>query len=170
MKERSLLFCCLLRGEEKTIENTQLSIAIEGPMLRRAVREHRRLITRTIGDTITSNKHRRCLHEHVGNDRSSLCLRHFGPSCTSLNVHRLLCAVRRYIADKSCRRNTGRKIQSMHWNFFSKSRCLGEAWRLLAYVADHLPNYWRVVELPCMGYHKDHCIWSLFCPVSRVYS
>ena len=41
------------------------------PMLRRAVRElwdeHRRWITRTIGDIITSNIHRRRLHEHVGN-------------------------------------------------------------------------------------------------------
>ena len=27
---------------------------------------------------------------------------------------------------------------------FSMSRCLGEAWRLLAHVADHLPNYWRM--------------------------
>ena len=32
---------------------------------------------------------------------------------------------------------------SMHaFKFFSMSRCLGEAWRLLAYVADHSPNHW----------------------------
>ena len=23
------------------------------------------------------------------------------------------------------------------------SRCLGDAWRSLAYIADHLPNFWR---------------------------
>ena len=32
--------------------------------------------------------------------------------------------------------------------FFSMSRCLGETSRLPTYVADHLPNYWRIVALP----------------------
>ena len=31
--------------------------------------------------------------------------------------------------------------------FFSMARCLGEAWRLLAHVADHLPSNLRMVAL-----------------------
>ena len=37
---------------------------------------------------------------------------------------------------------------SMHaLKFFTMSRCLSEAWRLLAYVADHSPNHWCMVAL-----------------------
>ena len=49
----------------------------------------------------------------------------------------------RHIADGSWRRSIGRKCQCMHWNLFSMSRCNGETWRLLAYVADH--NYAKIL-------------------------
>ena len=35
------------------------------------------------------------------------------------------------------------EIQMHALNFFSMSGCLGEAWQLLAYVADHSPNHWH---------------------------
>ena len=60
MKKISLLFCCCTTGWIVKIKHAGESIAISSPMLRRAVREHRRWITQTIGDTITSNIHRRC--------------------------------------------------------------------------------------------------------------
>ena len=62
--------------------------------------EHRRRITQTIGDIIISNKHRRCLPKHVGN---------------------IVDVSPRYMQDF---------LLSIHaLNFFSMSRCLGEAWR-----------------------------------------
>ena len=46
----------------------------------------------TIGDIITSNIHRRCLHDNVENsaDVSPMCLRRFEPWCNLPNVRRLL--------------------------------------------------------------------------------
>ena len=146
-------------GVEK-IEHTDENIAIASPMLRRAVREHRRWITQIIRDIITSNLHRRCLHEYVEDiadnyvaDVSTMC-RHFEPWCTSSNARRLLFSVRRclmiyrrwFLATKY------RAKISMHvLIFFSISRCIGEAWRLLAYVGDHSPNcngaWWRCPNL-----------------------
>ena len=128
-------------------------IAIASPMLRRAVREHRRWITQTIGDTITSNKHHRCLRKHIVNiaDVSPMCLRHFEPWCTSPNVRRLLCAARRcsaiyrrwFLATVGLHRE---KISMNAFNFFSMPD--GEAWRLLAYVANHFAEVLGYVALP----------------------
>ena len=63
---------------------------------------------RTIGDIITSNIHRRCLHEHVENiaDVSPMCLGHFEPWCISPNARR--CSAIYHIADGSWRRNFSR--------------------------------------------------------------
>ena len=49
--------------------SAQQSIAIASPMLRITVRKHRRCTSqpKIIGDIITSNIHRECLHEHIGN-------------------------------------------------------------------------------------------------------
>ena len=76
---------------------------------------------------------------------SPMRLGHFKPWCTSPNVVCCSATYRRwFLATKH------RKIIPMHaLQFFSIPRCLGEAWRLLAYVADHSPNYcWRMVALP----------------------
>ena len=116
-------------------------------MLRRAVWDHRR------ASAMDHPIHRRCSHEHGGNmaDVSSMCLHATCLTFTLPNVRRLLCAARRrsviyrrlFFAPKH------REKISMHaLKLPSISRCLGEAWRLLAYVADHLPNYWRMVALP----------------------
>ena len=89
-------------------------------------------ITRTIGDIIISNIHR----------------------CTSPNVRRLLCfarccsAIFSDISLSPMALGNETSGEYMHWIFFSVSRCIGEAWRLLAYVADHFPNYQRIVALP----------------------
>ena len=111
-------------------------------MLRRAAVEHRRWIT--------SNMHRRCLHEHRRciADVSPMCLVTFLAevyiaecSPTARRCSAIYC--RWYLAMKH------REKISMHaLNFFSMSRCLGEAWRLLSYVADHSPNHWCMVALP----------------------
>ena len=62
------------------------------------------VITQTIGDIITSNKHRRCLPKHGG---------------------KIVDVSPRYMRDS---------LLSIHaLNFSSMSRCLGEAWRLVAY-------------------------------------
>ena len=107
----------------------------------------RRWITQMMRDILTSTIQRLCLHEHVENMR----LRHFEPWCISPNVRRLLCSPRGcsaiyrrwFLATKHWD-----KIPMHAFTFLSMSRCLGEVWRLLAYVADHSPNYSRAVSLP----------------------
>ena len=37
---------------------------------------------------------------------------------------------------------------------------LGESWRLLAYFAVHLPNYWRMVALSKCVHHESKLKWS----------
>ena len=110
------------------ISNAQRSIVVAPPMLQGPVWEHRQWI----GDR--SPNHRRYHHieytspiftracwEGCVADVSLMYLGHFEPWCTSPNVRRLLGAARRYIANGSFNA--------------CMSRCLCEAWRLLAYVA-----------------------------------
>ena len=110
-------------------------------MLCRAAREHRRASAmdhQTIGDIITSNMHRRCLHEHrrcVADVSGTFLTSVYIAEC-SPTVRRCSAIYRRwYLAS-----NHWEKISMHALNFFSISRCLGEAWRLLAYIADHSPN------------------------------
>ena len=86
-------------------------------MLHKTVREHQRWITQIIRDGITSNIHRRYLHDHVENiaDVSPMCLGYFEPWCIPRRMLAdccaLLDAVRQYIADGSW---LGRKFQCIH--------------------------------------------------------
>ena len=100
----------------------------------------------TIGDIIISNMHRRCLHEHrrcVADVSGTFLALMYIAEC-SPTARRCSAIYRQwYLASKH------REKISMHaLNFFSMSRCLGEAWRLLTYVADHSPNHWRMVAQP----------------------
>ena len=81
-------------------------------------------------------------------DVSPMCLGDFYHWCTSPKVlptaRRCSAIYRRwYLASK----HQG-KISMHALKFFSMSRCLGEAWQLLAYIADHSPNHWCMVALP----------------------
>ena len=49
---------------------------------------------------------------------------------------------------RRCLHEHRRCAADMSGIFFLMSRCLGEAWRLLAYVADHSPNHWCIMVLP----------------------
>ena len=120
-------------------------------MLRRAAREHQRWI----GDG--SPNHRRYYHIEYASPMftraSPMCRRCVAyVSGTVLNLVYIAecsptarrCSViyrRWYLASKH--------REKMHaLKCFLMSRCLGEAWRLLAYVADHSPNHWCMVALP----------------------
>ena len=159
IKKKSYLFCWRVTGWRYKIEHTGGNIAIASSMLRRAVCEHQRCITQIIRDIITSNIHPPCLHEHVENiaDVSPMCLGHFEPWCTSLNFHRLWCATRQCSAIYRRWFLATKHREKISMTFFSMSRCLGEAWRLLAYVADHSPKYWRCPNLE----GSSHCWFPL---------
>ena len=68
-KEEITFFCWRLTGRRLKIEKSspkhRHSIA-DAFFLVANIGEHRRRITQTIGDIITSNKHCRCLPKHVG--------------------------------------------------------------------------------------------------------
>ena len=116
-------------------KHTGENIAIASPMLRRAVREHRRWITQIIRNIITSNIHRRCLHGHAENitDVSPMSRRLSGTFLTLVYLAEcsptaVRCSARYrgwFLATKH-----PDKIQCL--TFFSMFRCLVEAWRLLA--------------------------------------
>ena len=107
----------------------------------------------TIGDITISNMHRRCLHEHrrCVTDVSSMCRR-----CVwdifNLGVHRRMFADCSALFGDISPMVFGVETSGENFNacieIFSMSRCLGEALRLLAYVADHSPNHWCMVALP----------------------
>ena len=40
--------------------------------------------------------------------------------------------------------------------FVSMSQCLGEAWRFLALVGDHIQNYLRMVALPSRKHREAY--------------
>ena len=122
-------------------------------MFCRAAREHRRWI----GDG--SSNHRRYYHIEY----ASPTLTRASPMCCrcvadvsgtfsalvyiaecSPTARRCSAIYRRwYLALKH------REKMSMHaLKLFSMSRCLGDASRLLAYVADHSPSHWCMVALP----------------------
>ena len=123
-------------------------------MLRRAILEHRRWITQTIGDIITSNSadFYTCYTSILGT--SPMCHRYV---CDILNLglpRRIFATVWRcsvlfcdiltmVLGDESLV-----EIPMHALPFFSMSRCLGETVRSLADVADHSPNHWRLVAMP----------------------
>ena len=118
-------------------------------MLRREAREHRRWITKPSAILL----HRICIADAYTSIADFLLMcRRCVWDIFGLGVHR------RMFAD--CSPLFG-DISSMVFdveksgeNFnacieiFLNARCLGEAWRLLAYIADHSPNHWCMVALP----------------------
>ena len=88
--------------------------------------------------TRASPMYRRCIADVSGTFLTLVYIAECSPTARRCSaIYR-----RWYLASKH------REKISMHaLKFFSIFWCLGEAWRLLAYVADHSPNHWCMAAL-----------------------